>query len=108
MKKPKPRDKSFLTIAAFAGFGGLLAIGVSIGLPVHQAMTGGHPTPAFFFFGIWGFAALLGCAGCIHTYVISGDPPDKPPKGGVPVRAFTVIEGSRKQTEVAESKRRAA
>ena len=108
MKKPKRRDTSFLTIAAFAGFGGLLAIGVSIGLPVHQAMTGGHPTPAFFFFGIWGFAALLGCAGCIHTYFMSGDPPEKPPTGGVPVRAFTVIEGTRKKTEAEESKRRAA
>ena len=106
MKKPKPRDKSFLTIAAFAGTGGLLAIGFSIGLPVHEAIMGGHPTPAFFFFGIWGLAALLGCAGCIHTYLISGDPPVKPPKGGVAVRAFRVVEGTAQEAQ--ESTRRAA
>jgi len=105
----RPRDRSFLDIAGFAATGGLLAIGFSIGLPVWQWTHGHAATPAFFFFGIWGVAALCGAAASIHTYLISGDPPDKPPKGGVPVREFSVLEGGRVERPAAEdAKQRAA
>ncbi len=109
MKSRRPRDRSFLHIAACAGAGGLLALGCAIGIPVVSFLHHRPVTPEFFFFGVWGFVALCGAAGCIHTYLISGDPPDKPPKGGVPVREFTVLEGGKARTaESDESTRRAA
>ncbi len=95
MKSRRPRDRSFLHIAAFAAAGGLLALGCSIGIPLNAALHHRPVTPEFFFFGVWGFIALCGAAGCIHTYLISGDPPEKPPKGGVPVREFVLIEGGK-------------
>lgn len=95
----RARDRSFLHIAGFAGVGGLLAVGFSVGIPVWALLHGRQVTPAFFFFGIWGFVALMGCAASIHTYFQSGDPPDKPPKGGVPLRGFAVIDGGKPPTE---------
>ncbi|GAC1542621.1 MAG: hypothetical protein NVS2B17_21390 [Candidatus Velthaea sp.] len=83
----------------FAGTGGLLAIGFSAGMPLWQWAHGHPATPAFFFFGMWGVAALCGAAASVHTYLISGDPPDKPPKGGVPIREFSIIEGGRGMNE---------
>ena len=106
--KPRPRDRSFLDIAAFAATGGALAIGFSVGMPVWQWAHGHPSTPAFFFFGIWGVAALCGAAASIHTYFISGDPPDKPPRGGVPVRRLTAIEGGRPPSAPAEDRSRRA
>jgi hypothetical protein len=105
--KPK-RDKSFLQMAAFAGTGGLLAVGFSIGLPVWAWLHHQQATPAFFFFGIWGFLALAGAAANIHTYFQSGPPPDKPPRGGVPVREFSLIEGGRPPAVEAGEEQRAA
>jgi hypothetical protein len=99
MKRPRPRDRSFLHIAALAATGGFLALGFAVGIPVLNALHHRPFTPEFFFFGVWGALALCGAAGCIHTYWISGDPPEKPPKGGVPVRAFTVLEGGNTRAE---------
>lgn len=104
----RKRDQSFLHIAAFAGTGGLLAVGFSIGMPVSAWMHGKEATPAFFFFGIWGFLALMGSAASIHTYFQSGDPPDKPPKGGIKVREFGVIEGGKAAAEPVRSDDRKA
>ena len=108
MKQHRPRDRSFLHIAAFAGAGGLLSIGFSIGIPVYNALHHRPVTPEFFFFGVWGLLAIFGAAGCIHTYLISGDPPEKPPKGGVPVREFTLIEGGKARGEQRDDPRRRA
>ena len=99
MKRRRPRDRSFLHIAALAAAGGLLALGCAIGFPVYAVLHHRPVTPEFFFFGVWGFIALCGAAGCIHTYLISGDPPEKPPKGGVPVRELRVIEGGKPRSE---------
>jgi hypothetical protein len=109
MNRRRRRDRSLLHIAAFAATGGLLSIGFSIGVPVCNALHHRVVTPEFFFFGGWGLLALFGAAGCIHTYFVSGDPPEKPPNGGIPVREFTVLEGGKKRAEVnADARRRAA
>ena len=109
MKTRRPRERSFLHIAAVAAAGGLLSIGCAIGIPIFNAVHHRPVTPEFFFFGVWGLLALCGAAGCIHTYLISGDPPEKPPKGGVPVRAFTLLEGGKARTQNPdEAGRRAA
>lgn len=59
----------------------------------------GEVTLAFFFFGVWGCVALIGTAASVHTYFESGDPPDRPPKGGLPVRGFAVLEGGKAPLE---------
>jgi hypothetical protein len=108
MKRPRPRDRSFLHIAACAAAGGLLALGFSIGIPIFNLLHHRPLTPEFFFFGVWGLIALCGAAGCIHTYLISGDPPEKPPKGGVPVRELRVLEGGKARAEKSEDATRRA
>jgi hypothetical protein len=108
MKRRRPRDRSFLHIAAVAASGGLLAVGCAIFLPLYGWLHHRPITPEFFFFGVWGFGALCGAAGCIHTYLISVDPPEKPPKGGVPVRELRVIEGGKARSESDDANRRAA
>ena len=104
----RPRDRSFLEVAAFAATGGVLAIGFSAGMLLWQWAHGRRATPAFFFFGIWGVAALCGAASSAHTYVISGDPPEKPPSGGPPVREFTIAEGGRGANEGSDARSRRA
>jgi hypothetical protein len=108
MKRRRPRDRSFLHIAACAATGGLLSLGCSIGVPVYNALHHRPVTPEFFFFGVWGFIALCGAAGCIHTYLISGDPPEKPPKGGVPVRELRVLEGGKSRSASSDDANRRA
>ncbi len=105
MKQRRARESSFLHIAAFAGAGGLLALGFAIGIPVSESLHHRPVTPEFFFFGVWGLLALMGAAGCIHTYLISGDPPSRPPKGGLPVREFSVIEGGAQRTTTTSDQR---
>lgn len=109
MKNRRPRERSFLHIAALAGAGGILSLSFAIGIPVLNALHHRPVTPEFFFFGVWGLLALCGAAGCIHTYLISGDPPEKPPKGGVPVRSFELIEGGKPRMDKRDdAERRAA
>jgi hypothetical protein len=108
MKTRRPRDRSFLYIAALAAAGGVLALGGAVAIPVYHALHHRPVTPEFFFFGVWGFIALCGAAGCIHTYFISGDPPQKPPKGGVPVRALRVLEGGKARSDAPDANERAA
>ena len=40
--------------------------------------------------------------------MISGDPPEKPPKGGVPVRELRVIEGGKARPESTDDAKRYA
>lgn len=96
-------------MAAVASAAGVLGIACSIALPLLAAAHHRHISPETYFFGIYGIVALCGAAGCIHTYLISGDPPEKPPKGGVPVRELRVLEGGKARSEKSDdSTRRAA
>jgi hypothetical protein len=90
------RDVSFLHISAIAAFGGVLALGASFGMPMWVNAHGGHATPAFYFFGIWGLAALAGAAASYHTYRLSGPPPDKPRGGGVRPAAPISLDAKRR------------
>ncbi len=109
MKQYRPRDRTFLRLAWLAGIGGLLDVGFSIGMPIQQSLRHEPWNPAFFFFSLWGLAALYGCAACIYTYRTSGDPPgDRPPPGGLRVERFTLIEGGAKTEASTERTKRAA
>jgi hypothetical protein len=44
----------------------------------------------------------------VGVCLISGDPPEKPPKGGVPVRDLRVLEGGKARAESDDANRRAA
>jgi len=91
---PRPhrnRDKTFLRLAAFAGTGGLVAIATSIGSAV-ITWRNGHPGSTFFFFSLWGLAALAGAAANVVVYFQSGDPPGKPPRGGRKVVALRSLD----------------
>jgi hypothetical protein len=101
------RDPTFLRLAAFAAAGGLGAIATSVVATV-STWHGGHPNTTFFFFSLWGIAALAGAAANIVVYVQSGDPPPKPPRGGgrdvTPIRRLD----ARRPAPVAEQERKAA
>ncbi|GAC1310138.1 MAG: hypothetical protein NVS2B3_08720 [Vulcanimicrobiaceae bacterium] len=102
------RDRTFLHLAAFAGLGGLGAIATSI---VATVLTWrlGHPTTTFFFFSLWGIAALAGAAANIVVYFQSGDPPEKPPRGGQKVTPLRLLETRPSApAAVAEPERKAA
>jgi len=108
-KQPRERDRSFIGMAVFAGTGGVLAIGSGIALPAWEWLHHRPVSPAFLFFCVWGLVALAGCAASIATYRSSGDPPSKPPHGGIPARKFEVVEGGAQRGEApAEHDRRAA
>ncbi len=102
----RPRDPTFLRLACLAGFGGLAAIGTSI-VATMRTMHGSHPTSTYFFFSLWGLAALAGAAANIATYFQSGDPPKKPPRGGKRVEAPIALD-SRRPAAVESGERKAA
>jgi hypothetical protein len=108
MTRRRRRDRGFLLIAALAAAAGVLGIACSVALPVLAGLQHRHVSPETYFFGVYGLVALCGAAGCIHTYFISGDPPEKPPKGGVPVRELRVIEGGKARPESADDAKRHA
>jgi hypothetical protein len=108
MGMPRKRDRNFLLLAAFAGTGGLLSIGTSIGLPLYAWAHGSHPPPTYFLFSLWGMAALAGAAANIYVYFQSGPPPAKPPHGGLPAVQLYLIEGRSQTVPLAEQERRAA
>jgi hypothetical protein len=108
MLRRRPRDRNFLLLAAVAAAAGFLGIACSIALPLLAAAHHRHISPQTYFFAIYGIVALCGAASCIHTYLISGDPPQKPPHGGVPVRELRVIEGGRTRSESADDAKRHA
>ena len=92
--RPRQRDRSFLYMAAIAGFGGVLAIAVSIGLPVWMAVHGHPYTPAFSLFTCWGLFALGGAYGCLHTYRLTDTPPRPRPPGGMPVTVLRTADAA--------------
>ncbi len=85
-----------------------MALGASFGMPMYMNAHGGHATPAFYFFGIWGIAALIGAGACYHTYRISGPPPHKPRGGGVRVSAPISLDAKRRPPAEDASTRKAA
>jgi hypothetical protein len=90
----RPRDKTFLQLAVFAGVGGLGAIATSIVATV-VTWHDGRPSSTFFFFSLWGIAALAGAAANVMVYFQSGDPPPKPPRGGQKVTPLRLLESGR-------------
>jgi hypothetical protein len=88
--RPRKKDKSFLLMAAIAGFGGLLNVIFAIGLAVWSYAHGRPYTPFFSIFAIWGFCALAGAYACIATYRLSDATPPPPPRGG---RRLELITG---------------
>ncbi len=103
----RPRDPTFLRLACLAGMGGLGAIVTSI-VATLRTMHGSHPTSTYFFFSLWGIAALAGAAANIATYFQSGDPPEKPPRGGKRVDAPIVLDSRRPASAVDAGERKAA
>lgn len=107
-RRPRPRDRTFLRLAVCAGLGGLGAIGTSIVATV-VTWRGGHPNTTFLFFSLWGIAALAGAVANVVVYFQSGDPPEKPPRGGQKVTPLRVPEGNpAPATAPAERERKAA
>ena len=102
----RERDRTFLHLAAFAGVGGVGAIATSVVATV-LTWRGGHPNTTFFFFSLWGLAALAGAAANVMVYFQSGDPPQKPPRGGQKVTPLHLLE-SRPAPQAAEPGRKAA
>ncbi len=109
MKQYRPRDRYFLRLAWLAGAGGVFTIAFSVGIPVEAVLHHRAYTPSFFFFGVWGVAALCGCAACISTYFTSGSPSgERPPPGGQRAAKFSLIEGGAKTEGASEQTKRAA
>ncbi len=99
------RDPTFLRLAAFAGLGGLGAILASVVATV-VTWHGGHPNSTFFFFSLWGIAALAGAAANVVVFFQSGDPPPKPPRGGG--RDVTYLRVVEARSGAADQERKAA
>jgi hypothetical protein len=83
--RPRKRDRSFLTMAALAGTGGILSMVTAIGLPIWRSRHGLPYTPEFSLFAAWGFAALAGAYACLKTYFLTDPVPPRPPRSGLPL-----------------------
>jgi len=105
-KPRRTRDRTFLQLAAFAALGGFGAIGTSI-FTVVISWHAGHPNSTFFFFSLWGLAALAGAAANVFVYFQSGDPPPKPPRGGQKIVQLRSLEAA-SSSVVVEQERKAA
>ncbi len=91
-RPPSRRDPQFLWMALLAGATGTIAVGWSIGLPVYQALHGGHPSWIIVHLSAWGFIALAGAVACVHTYFQTGKPPRTPPRGGTRVVPLRLVK----------------
>ena len=93
-------------MAALAGAGGLLAVGMAIALPIWRSRHGLAYTPEFSLFAAWGFAALAGAYACLKTYFLTDAPRPRPPRSGLPL---TVLhDGSVRAGDGVGTSRRAA
>ncbi len=101
------RDPTFLRLAAIAGLGGVGAIATSVVVTL-RSMHGGHPTSTYFFFSLWGIAALAGAAANIATFFQSGDPPQKPPRGGKRLAPPIALDTRRPHAATDPGQRKAA
>jgi hypothetical protein len=106
--RPRKKDPSFLTMAAIAGLGGIMAIVFAIGSPIWAAHEGHPYTPAFALFAAWGLAALAGSWACLNTYFISDKPLPPPPRGGVRLEFRQRVASEPVQATNPNSTRRAA
>jgi hypothetical protein len=87
----------------------VLAIVLSIGIPIWVSLHGQPYNPAFSLFAAWGVAALGGCFGSLHTYYLNDPSPPKPPRGGIPVLVLAPPVAARASSEpTLERERRAA
>jgi hypothetical protein len=102
------RDPAFLRMAFLAAVGGVGAISCAIAIPVYRKLHGLPYSPEFFMFSAWGFAALGGAYACVRTYFLSGPPPRRPPRGGVPLRVVGGTVPAVSHTFVDEGERKAA
>jgi hypothetical protein len=105
---PRKRDRTFLNLAIFAATGGVLAIATSVGAPLWSWWHGGHAEPTYFFFSLWGLAALAGAAANVYVYFQTGPPPEKPPRGGQRIATVTVLEARTASKPEVREERRAA
>ncbi len=103
----RQRDRTFLQLAIFAGAGGLGAIATSV-IATVATWRNGHPNTTFFFFSLWGIVALAGAAANVMVYFQSGDPPEKPPRGGQKVTPLRLLETRPGAQQVTERERKAA
>lgn len=106
-RPPRPRDRTFLHLAAFAALGGFGAIGTSVVATV-ATWHDGHPNTTFLFFSLWGIAALAGVVANVVVYFQSGDPPEKPPRGGQKVTPLRLLETRPAPQSVTEREQKAA
>lgn len=101
------RDRTFLHLAAFAGIGGVGAIATSV-IATVVTWHSGHPNTTFFFFSLWGIAAIAGAVANVVVYFQTGEPPEKPPRGGQKVTPIRVLETRPAPPQVADRERKAA
>jgi hypothetical protein len=88
--------------------GGASCILVSLGFPLWALAHGRRVEPTFVFLSLWGIFALAGCAANIYTYLSSGPPPQKPPRGGQRLASVHVLDVRHTAATAAEPERRAA
>ncbi len=103
----RPRDRTFLHLALCAGLGGFGAIGASVVATV-VSWHNGRPSTTFLFFSLWGIAALAGAVANVVVYFQSGDPPEKPPRGGQKVTPLRLLESKRPPQTSVDVERKAA
>lgn len=103
----RSRDRTFLQLAIFAGVGGFGAIATSV-IATIATWRNGHPNTTFFFFSLWGIAALAGAAANVMVYFQSGDPPEKPPRGGQKVTPLRALETRPAPQQSTDRERKAA
>ena len=84
----------------------MLAIAFTVAMPFWTAAHHRPWSSAFAEIAAWGCVALAGCYASIRTYFDSGDPPERPPRGGLP--ALRLVEGGAAPVEAPRSERDAA
>ena len=80
------RDPAFLRMAFLAAVGGVGAISCAIAIPVYRETAGLPYSPEFCMSPRGASRALGGACACVRSYFLSGPPPRRPPRGGVPLR----------------------
>jgi hypothetical protein len=108
MKKRLRGDPTYLHTAGLAALCGVGCIGAGIGMPVWNWMHGGHVSPAFFYFSLWGFIGLMGAAANIYVYFQTMPPPVPPPRGGNRSTTVTSLDARRRAPVRTDERSKAA